>query len=304
MQVIKTKDLFLAFVVVTVWGANFTVIKLGLAGIPPMLFASLRYVFAAFPAIFFVKRPAISWKYIIASGLTVGFGQFSCLFYAMHIGMPAGISSIVLQSQVFFTLLFGVFLLKESMHGRQLAGLLFAACGLLFIGAENFAGDTPSVPAAGLFLTVLAAAFWGISNIVARCASKKAASEGKSLDMLSLVVWASLIPPVPLLGMALLLDPPKALWQAVTHLNAVSVFSIFYLSFGATLLGYGLWSTLLGKYPAGKIAPLSLLVPVTGLLTARIVLGESLSTMQWIGGLIILLGLILANLQKSPKPLS
>ena len=107
----KKRDLMLALLVVIVWGANFTVIKLGLAGLPPMLLVALRYTFAAVPAIFFVKRPDISWKYILAYGMAVGVGQFSCLFYAMNIGMPAGTSSVILQSQVFFTLIFAAVLL-------------------------------------------------------------------------------------------------------------------------------------------------------------------------------------------------
>ncbi len=297
----RKKDLFLALLVVIIWGANFTVIKLGLSGMPPMLLVALRYTFAAFPAVIFVKRPAVKWKYIFAYGLTVGVGQFSCLFYAMNIGMPAGISSVVLQAQAFFTLIFAAVLLKESLKGRQVAGLLLAACGLFFIGGNIGTSGLSSIPIGALLLTVLAAAFWGISNIVVRYASKQAALEGKTLDMLSFVVWSSVIPPLPLFGMALLLDPPEVLWQALTDLQAVSVFSVLYLAFCATLFGYGIWSMLLGKYPAGKVAPLSLLVPVTGLITAEIVLSEQLSPMQWVGGFVIILGLLLSNFQRSSR---
>ena len=295
----KTRDLFLAIFVVIVWGANFTVIKFGLSEMPPMLLVALRFTLAALPAIFFVKRPAIQWKYIFAYGITVGVGQFSCLFYAMNVGMPAGVSSVVLQSQAFFTLIFAAFLLKEFLKKKQIIGLVIAAIGLCFIGGNVGGIGLSSIPVFAFLLTLIAAAFWGISNIVVRYASKQAASEGKTLDMFGLVVWSSLIPPLPLLGMAFLLDSPETLLHAVVSINAMAVFSVLYLAFLATLFGYGVWSVLLAKYPTGKVAPLSLLVPVTGLITAQIFLHEQLSVMQWISGVIIILGLVIANIDFS-----
>ena len=291
----KRRDLILALLVVIVWGANFTVIKLGLAGLPPMLLVALRYTFAAVPAIFFVKRPDIGWKYIIAYGMAVGVGQFSCLFYAMNIGMPAGTSSVILQSQVFFTLIFAAVLLKEHLRIFHALGVIISAIGLFFISGNIGSGQMSSLPLGALFLTLLAAAFWGISNIIVRFASKQAASQGKTIDMFGLVVWSSLVPPLPLFIFALILDTPETLLNIVLGLSGQSIFAILYLSFLATLFGFGLWSFLLSKYPAGKVAPLSLLVPITGLITARTVLGEQLMPIQWLGCGIIILGLIISN---------
>ncbi len=291
----KRRDLILALLVVIVWGANFTVIKLGLAGLPPMLLVALRYTFAAVPAIFFVKRPDIGWKYIIAYGMAVGVGQFSCLFYAMNIGMPAGTSSVILQSQVFFTLIFAAVLLKEHLRIFHALGVIISAIGLFFISGNIGSGQMSSLPLGALFLTLLAAAFWGISNIIVRFASKQAASQGKTIDMFGLVVWSSLVPPLPLFIFALILDSPETLLNIVLGLSGQSIFAILYLSFLATLFGFGLWSFLLSKYPAGKVAPLSLLVPITGLITARTVLGEQLMPIQWLGCGIIILGLIISN---------
>ena len=291
----KRRDLILALLVVIVWGANFTVIKLGLAGLPPMLLVALRYTFAAVPAIFFVKRPDIGWKYIIAYGMAVGVGQFSCLFYAMNIGMPAGTSSVILQSQVFFTLIFAAVLLKEHLRIFHALGVIISAIGLFFISGNIGSGQMSSLPLGALFLTLLAAAFWGISNIIVRFASKQAASQGKTIDMFGLVVWSSLVPPLPLFIFALILDSPETLLNIVLGLSGQSIFAILYLSFLATLFGFGLWSFLLSKYPAGKVAPLSLLVPITGLITARAVLGEQLMPIQWLGCGIIILGLITSN---------
>ena len=291
----KRRDLILALLVVIVWGANFTVIKLGLAGLPPMLLVALRYTFAAVPAIFFVKRPDIGWKYIIAYGMAVGVGQFSCLFYAMNIGMPAGTSSVILQSQVFFTLIFAAVLLKEHLRIFHALGVIISAIGLFFISGNIGSGQMSSLPLGALFLTLLAAAFWGISNIIVRFASKQAAAQGKTIDMFGLVVWSSLVPPLPLFIFALILDSPKTLLNIVLGLSGQSIYTIRYLSFLATLFGFGLWSFLLSKYPAGKVAPLSLLVPITGLITARTVLGEQLMPIQWLGCGIIILGLIISN---------
>ena len=291
----KRRDLILALLVVIVWGANFTVIKLGLAGLPPMLLVALRYTFAAVPAIFFVKRPDIGWKYIIAYGMAVGVGQFSCLFYAMNIGMPAGTSSVILQSQVFFTLIFAAVLLKEHLRIFHALGVIISAIGLFFISGNIGSAQMSSLPLGALFLTLLAAAFWGISNIIVRFASKQAAAQGKTIDMFGLVVWSSLVPPLPLFIFALILDSPETLLNIVLGLSGQSIFAILYLSFLATLFGFGLWSFLLSKYPAGKVAPLSLLVPITGLITARTVLGEQLMPIQWLGCGIIILGLIISN---------
>ena len=296
----KKRDFLLGLLVAIVWGANFTVIKLGLAGVPAILLVALRFTLAAVPAVFFVKRPSIHWKYVAAYGATVGIGQFACLFYSIEIGMPAGVASVVLQSQVFFTLLFATFMLKESFKKYQLAGLVVAGAGLCVIASNAGGNGLLAITPAAFLLTLLAAAFWGMSNIVVAKASKQAASEGKKLDMISLVIWSSLVPPIPLLGLSMLLDTPQAIWGSIVHMNLQSVLSILYLAVFATLFGYGIWSLLLSRYPTGKVAPLSLLVPVTGLIVARIVLDERLSALQWVGGAIIIAGLVIANFGMAP----
>ena len=286
------KDITIALLVVTIWGANFTVIRLGLDGIPPMLLVSLRFLLAAFPAVFFVKMPAVSFRYLLAYGMSVGVGQFGCLFYAMHIGMPAGIASVVLQAQAFFTLLFAVTLLRESVTLRQLAGLGLAAVGLFLVGGVS--GKASVITPGPLLLTLAAAACWGISNIVVRKASAFSTSQGKKLDMLSLVVWSALVPPAPLLLLSYLIETPDRIVLAFTHLNGISLFSVAYLAFGATIFGYGAWSYLLSRHPANRVAPWSLLVPVAGLITASIVLDERLSPIQWTGCLLVVAGLLVA----------
>lgn len=306
----KKKDFILALLVVIVWGANFTVIKLGLGGVPSMLLVVLRYIASTFPAIFFVKKPNMGFKHFIIYGLNVGVLQFACVFYALELGMPASLSSIILQMQAFISPALAFIYLHEKLKARQMIGIFIAVAGLYVIGTASVSSGISSIPLSAILLTACAPIFWSISNIVARLASEKAEARGEKLDMFSLVVWAGIIQPIPLLILALMFDTPQTLLNAVTNLSPVSIFSILYLGYGATLFGYGVWNNLIVKYPMNKISPLSLMVPITGLLTARIVLSEQLSKMQWLGVSIILTGLIITNIdiksivkyiEKNPK---
>ncbi len=275
------KDLLLALVVIVVWGMNFVVIKIGLDGMPPMLLGALRFILAAFPAILFIKRPQIPLRWLLAYGLTISFGQFAFLFSAMSLGMPAGLASLVLQSQAFFTLLFAVLLLGERLHRANLFGLLVAAAGLLLIGLQ---GDR-IMTLAGFVLTIGAAAMWALGNIITRKLGK--------VNLVGLVVWGSLIPPLPFLALSWLLEGPEAMASALRGLGLDSILVLIYLAFGATILGYGLWSRLLSRYPASQVAPFSLLVPVVGLTSAALLLDERLSGLQLLGALLVMLGLLL-----------
>ncbi|WP_295787623.1 EamA family transporter [uncultured Veillonella sp.] len=291
----KLRDIILALLIILVWGFNFAAIKWGVNEIPPLLLVALRYIFAAFPAILFVKRPHVKLSWFLAYGLFVGVGQFSCLFYAIHIGMPAGVASVVLQGQAFFTIVFMAILFKEHIKMRQVLGLVVAAVGLVCIsGITGLAGST-HIPLSAFLLTLLGAAFWGLSNIAVRKLSMNAIAENKPLNMLSLIVWSSLIPPIPMLLGSFYLEKEQLALLAFESISGAAIFSVLYLAFLATIMGYGLWSMLLAKYPAHKVAPLSLLVPVVGLITAEFVLDEHLTLVQWLGGLIIIMGLLIAN---------
>jgi O-acetylserine/cysteine efflux transporter len=292
----KKKDILLSILLVILWGVNFTVIKLGLSGVPSMLLVSLRYLFTSFPAIFFIKKPKTELKYIIIYGLTVGVGQFSCLFYAMQIGMPAGIASIVLQVQAFISPVLAMIFLNEKMNSKQIIGFLAAATGLALIATASAGDSMNKVPALAFILMFGAPAFWAVSNMVLRIASDKAAAKGEKLNTVSMVVWSGLVPPIPMIGLALMLDTPETLLNALTNLNGISIFAVIYLAFAATLIGYGIWSILVSTYPMSMVAPIPLLVPITALLSARIVLSEKLSPMQWTGFIVILAGLVIANI--------
>lgn len=291
----RKKDLFLALLVVIIWGSTFTVIKLGLLGMPPMVLVALRFTMATFPAIFLIKRPDIGWKYIVAYGLTAGLGQFACDIYSLYLGMPAGIASVIMQSHVFLTFIFAFIILKDKIDGKEILGLVIATIGIILLSLNVDIRAIVSVPLISLFLQLLAAGFWAISTIVVKLAAKAAKKEKKKLDVFGLVVWSSLIPIVPFFIFGMLLDSPQGVYEAVTNLNLNYFLIIIYLSYAATLFGFSVWGRLLRSYDAGKVALLSLLVPVSGLLIGWIVMGEVLSPVQIIGVITVILGLVVAN---------
>jgi O-acetylserine/cysteine efflux transporter len=273
------KDLLLALVVVVAWGVNFVVIKVGLHGVPPMLLGGLRFTLAAVPAVFFIRRPQMPWRWLVAYGATISLGQFAFLFTAMYVGMPAGLASLVLQAQAFFTLAFAALFLHERFRAPNVIGLLIAALGLAVIGMQG----GHSMTLAGFLLTLCAAVMWALGNIVTKKVGK--------VDLVGLVVWGSLIPPVPFFVLSYWLEGPQTIANALTGIGASSVFAIVYLAFIATLIGYSLWSRLLSRYPASQVAPFSLLVPIIGLASASLFLGESLSTAQIAGAALVMAGL-------------
>lgn len=202
------KDLLLALVVVIAWGVNFVVIKVGLHGMPPMLLGALRFTLAAFPAVFFVRRPQLPLRWLLAYGLTISFGQFAFLFSAMYVGMPAGLASLVLQAQAFFTLGLASVFLHERFRVQNLVGLVAAAAGLALIGLQG--GHT--MTAAGFLLTLCAAASWALGNIVTKRLAK--------VDLVGLVVWASLIPPLPFFALSYVFEGPQRIATAFSAISA------------------------------------------------------------------------------------
>ncbi|NPT54281.1 EamA family transporter [Paraburkholderia elongata] len=273
------RDLLLALVVVVAWGVNFVVIKVGLHGVPPMLLGALRFTLAAVPAVFFVKRPQLPWRWLFAYGATISFGQFAFLFSAMYVGMPAGLASLVLQAQAFFTLIFAALFLHERFRVPNVVGLLIAAGGLAIIGMQG--GHAMTL--AGFVLTLCAACSWALGNIVTKKVGK--------VDLVGLVVWGSLIPPLPFFALSYAFEGPQRIVAALSWISAMSIFAIVYLAFIATLIGYGLWSRLLSRYPASQVAPFSLLVPIVGLASASLFLDERLSEAQIVGALLVMAGL-------------
>ncbi len=286
-----------ALVVTALWGFNFVVIAVGVHDVPPLLLACLRFILAAFPALLFVKKPAVSWPMLVAYGLFLGVGQFGLLFTAIKVGAPAGLSSVILQAQAFFTALLAVFFLGERFRWNNALGLLIAGSGLVLMGWTKTDDGLASVPWAGLAMLLVAALMWAVANVLARKMGK--------VDTLGLMVWSSLIPPLPLLALSYWLEGPEAIAASLTHFTWLSAGSVAYLAFLSTLVGYGLWNWLISKRGASAVAPFSLLVPVFGVSSSWLVLGEVFTPGHWLAAGLILAGLAIhvfgGRLVKAPS---
>ena len=279
------KDGLLALLVVVVWGLNFVVIKLGLHNMPPLMLAGLRFMLVAFPAIFFVARPKIPFKLLLGYGLTISFGQFAFLFCAIKFGMPAGLASLVLQAQAFFTIILGAFVFGERLQGKQLAGITLAVFGVLVLIEASLNGQ--DVALLGFMLTLAAGLSWACGNIFNKLIMQHAARP----QVMSLVVWSALIPIIPFLAASFILDGPDVMLRSLVDIDLTTILSLIYLAFVATIVGYGIWGSLLGRYETWRVAPLSLLVPVVGLASAALLLDETLSALQLLGAVLIMAGL-------------
>jgi O-acetylserine/cysteine efflux transporter len=280
---LSKRDIGIGLIIAVLWGLNFTAIKLGLADMPPLLLITIRLIIVCIPAIFFLPKPPVGWRQLIALGLTMNVGQFAFLFVGIKLGMPAGLSSLVHQSQAFFTLVFAALILGERWKWNNILGLIIAAGGMVVVGSQQ----SGSMTAAGFWLTLCASSSWGMGNVIIRRASK----DTPPFSMLSLVVWASAVAILPLGLLSLLFEGPAVWKTAWESLNWVTLGSIVYLAYFASLCGYGLWGRLLSHYPAATVAPFSLLVPIIGMSSAVLLLKETFSLWQIIGAILVMLGL-------------
>ena len=277
----RPRHVILALLVVTIWGFNFVVIEIGLQGLPPLVFTSLRFFFAAVPLVFFVSRPATDWRLLVGWGLAQFAVQFALLFVGMKLGMPAGLSSLVIQLQAFFTIGLAWWLMGEHARPMQLLGAGIALAGM---GIVAWHLDTPGT-LIGLLLVIGAAMSWATANILTKRIG--------TVEPLALVAWGSLVAVPPLLLVSAVVEGPHAMLAAVRDMNLKSWLTVLFQSYPNTLLGFGVWSMLMRRYPAAQVAPFSLLVPVAGMLSAALVLHEALEPWKIAAGALVLGGLAL-----------
>ncbi len=273
--------IFLALVTVFLWGFNFVVIKVGVMDMPPLLLTALRYLFAAVPLVFFLPRPKVPWKHMVIYGMVMGCAQFGLLYTAIKWGLPAGLASLVMQSQAFFTMALAVTMLGEIPLKSHIAGAAVAFGGLAVIGLERL-NITAMVP---LLMCVGAAFSWAIGNIVNRKVGR--------VNAIAFVAWTSLVPVLPLLALSLVLEGPQAMSAGLASANLMTVLVVIYMAYGATIVGAGIWSFLLLRYPAGTVAPFSLLVPIVGFLGAYFAFAEEITLLEIIGSALVVAGLAL-----------
>ena len=279
---LPASHLLLALAIVAVWGTNFVVIKLSLAAFPPFLFAALRYTFAFLPLVFFVPRPKTSWVNLCIYGLAVGVGQFGILYFAIDGRISPGLASLVIQTQVFFTIGFAMFFAKERLRTYQMLAVLVAMTGLAIIALHTDATTT----FLGLALVVFTGFSWGVANTVSRRAG--------SINMLAYVVWASAFAIPPLFAISFLFEGGWGhMSTSLTSAPVGAWAGVLWQSWGNTIFGYSAWAWLLSKHPAAVVAPAPLLVPIFGMGAAAYFLGESLPLWKILAAGLVIVGLII-----------
>ncbi len=280
----RVRDLLLTLLVVIVWGSNFVVMKLGVRDIPPLLFCTLRFGFAAFPAVLLLRPPRLPWRRVAAWGLAQFAVQFGLLLTSLKLGMAAGLASLVMQLQAFFTIGLAWAVLRERARPVQLLGGAIALAGMGVV-ALNLHQRTSIV---GLLLMIAGASSWAVANVLARRLGPG--------NAVALAAWGSLYAVPPLLLLSLLTEGVGADLHALQAMDAASWLVVAFQSYPATLFGFGVWAMLMRRYPAAQIAPFTLLVPVTGMLTAALVLHEPLQDWKLLAGALVLGGLALNQL--------
>jgi len=277
--------LLLALAVVAIWGTNFVVIRLGLDTFAPYTFAALRYTFSFVPFVLFIRKPDVSWAKLAAFGVLIGFGQFGLLFWAMRSDISPGLASLVIQSQVFFTIALAAALHRERLRRLQWPAFGLAVAGLAIVASHVSAGA--GVTLFGVALVMLAAVSWAGGNLVARAAGR--------VDALGFMVWSSPFAAVPLWLITLLVDGPRAIGASFEQAHATAWAAVAWQAVGNTLFGYGAWNWLLARHPASTVAPTALLVPVFGMSASAIALHEGLPAWK-LGAAALVMGGLALNL--------
>lgn len=290
------KHLSLAVLVTLVWGVNFPITKLGLRAIDPFVLTGIRFALAALPLVFFIKRPAVKFSYVAAYGIIFGLGMWGVINYGIQVGVSPGIASLIIQLSVFFTMGWGFVLFKEKIRGAQMLGAVLALIGLAGIISTQEGNHA----VLGVMLIVLSAVAWSVGNVIIKKSGVK--------EIFSFMVWASLIPPIPLFLTAWLIHGSAAFEGLQASLDLTAVLSILFQVYLATHFAYWGWNSLLKLYPVSTVAPLSLLIPVFGITSSMLILDERISTPNLISIGIIIVGLAVGlyrrpvNLASAARP--
>jgi len=287
---VTSRDRLLAALVAAIWGFNFVVIDWGMAGVPPLLFAALRFTVVVFPAVLFIRRPDLPWRVLAGVGAFMSLGQFGFLYVSMHAGMPPGLAALVLQAQVVLTILIAAGVLKELPTPAQVAGVALGTAGLVVVGV----GRGGEVTLLALALCLLAALSWAVGNVISRASG--------STGGLSLTVWSAVVVPVPLLALSLLVDGPTAVAAALTGLSWQALASTAYTAGLASLVGYGLFNGLLARNAPAAVVPWVLLVPPVAMASAWLLLGDVPNLAEAGGGVLLLVGVLVALRSRREVP--
>ncbi len=275
---------------VAIWGTNFVFIRIGLDELSPFTFAALRFCLVAFPLVLLLPKPSTSWLNLISYGLFIGLGQFGLLFWAMNGDISPGLASLIIQMQVFFTVLLSAAVFKEAVSKVQLVSLLICFVGLMIIIV--FTDATTSLW--GISIVLVAGLSWACGNLVVKQAG--------AVNILPFIVWSSLFSIPPLFILAFFGEGGSEIFNDIARLSLSGWLVVLWQSIGNTMLGYGLWNLLLGRYSAASVTPWALLVPVFGMAASAIALNEAMPWWKWLAASLIMLGLIINGTSKTIKP--
>ncbi len=281
----------LSLLIAAIWGLNFTVIRFGLDEFTPFSFAAFRFILGALPALF-IARPAASWKALAGMGTFLFGGQFVFLFFAMQAGLPPGLSSVLVQLQGPLTLVLAALFLKERATAAQWGGLATAVVGVVLI-ARTVEGSASVLAVA---IALLSALSWATGNLFLR--------EARGASVFAATVWASLVPPLPLLMAGVFTDGWAATFAPILAPTWRGSLVLLYTVVPVMWLGYWVWGTLLRTYPAAKVGPISLLVPCCALLFSSGLTGEPIGGLRSMGVAIVLGGVALGVFASNRGPRS
>ena len=273
------RDLFIAIFITFIWGLNFSFIKMGLSSLNPFLLASLRFFFCAIPLVFFIKPPNISFKYVAAYGLFFGVGLWGILYLGMFYGVSAGVASITLNLGVFFAVIFSFFILKEQIKVHNIIAFILAFIGIALI----FLITDGSVTLLGMLFVILASVSLGVIQVIVKKANTK--------EAFSFLIYSTLFPPIPLFLLAYLTQGEDVITHFAQSIDTNAIISLAFQVYPTTLFGYWVWNLLLKKYPVSMIMPISLLIPIFGLLGSYIFFAEEIGVYKVLSCLIIILAL-------------
>ncbi|WP_425642205.1 EamA family transporter [Marinomonas gallaica] len=282
------QDSLLLVLLMALWGFNFSVIKLGVNNIDPFLLTALRFSLAVLPLIFFVRRPNVPWRYLMAYGLTFGVGVWGLTTLSVSAGLSSGLASLLLDMSVISSLLVGRYLLKEQVTVSKVLGSVLALIGLSVIIWHQDATVTPL----GIALVLSASVFWSINGLIVKRSGTRA--------VFAFNIWGMVFAPIPLFVLALCVSGPSSVMQSIADINGSVLFSAAFQAYPTTLLGYWFWNKMIVKYSVSSVAPMTLLVPVFALIGGYLFFGESLDAAQAIAAVIILLGVAVSEI-KLPK---
>jgi O-acetylserine/cysteine efflux transporter len=286
----KPADICLAVLVAVIWGLAFVASRIALDEFSPPLMTALRFAVAAVPCLF-VRKPKVSWPLLIAISLTLFLGQFLAQAYGIAHGVPVGLSSVIVQSQALFTIAFAVIAFREMPTPAQTLGVAVAAIGLLMI-----CGTVGYDFSAGAFAVLMISPIsFAIGNLLLRRA--------REVPMFDLFAWLCLVPPLPLLALALVADGPQAIWYSLIHMSLTGFSCTVALGAISTSIAYWLWGRLLRDYSAAQVVPFALLVPFVGAAASTIVFGERFGPLRLAGMVIVVCGIAVMLLSKRPQVL-